>query len=167
MKPRPSWLLASLLIGALTACGPTPEPTPGEPTWTGELTINSSSVPSPYNWRRSASLTAAGAQLSVHYSPRESEPGEQADEQWSQILGDQQWAQVDDLVREFGPEPAVPSDVGVCWATIALTSAQGDAVDLSASPGDPNWTTALELWAVLAGPDDFDLPRHANECPTR
>ena len=142
------------------------DPATGPVTWHGTITLHSPSVPRPYCWTRKVTLDGSSADTCVTWYPVQDRHAEAATQQWHRDLRDDEVARVDTLVSRLDPSAAGPVRPGSCWIAVCLTSSLGQAVSLSTMPSTQNNTTARQLYALLAGPEDLLLPAHSFVCPS-
>lgn len=132
-------------------------------TWSGKITINSSSVPPPYNWTKSVTLDGGHADFEVGWFPTRSGDNRET-RSWQADLTEAQTSAVNSAVEDLSGESSEIMP-GNCWITVDLVSSTGQSKAFSVSPPDARFSQIVELFDTLAGAENPTLPSHANGCP--
>lgn len=160
-------VLTAIIVLALGACSllpsaDSPRP-PGESAWSGTLKWQSSSVPDPYNWGRSADLESGTASMHASWWAENRRGGPNVTKDWRHTLSEADMKQVNTILRSV-PSPSEPPNPGACWFDVDMRSDGGESLRFSAAPGTEAYTKFKEVYALLAGPDDPQFPAHSIKC---
>lgn len=155
--------LAGLAL-LMSACSllPTPDDSDDVTTWTGTITLNSSSVPAPYSWSKTAVIDGTKAELTVSWAPEKVNTSH-TKESWKTTLTNEQLVEVNSAIDSIkGSSSQV--NPGACWTTLELESSQGEQVNVTLTPDDARYARATDLFDNLAGDENPQLPEHSYDC---
>jgi len=158
-------LLPVLLVVALSACSLIPASLrPSPSSWTGKVSLTSSSVPNPYNWSRTADVNGASVTLTMTWFATDSRSDPGTKKTWQRTITQAEVDRVNALVKELNPGARSSAQPGSCGATVDLRGSDGQTVKVSDGNKGENYPGVVSLYDILAGPDAPLLPAHSYKC---
>ncbi len=158
-------VLVGLALLMLAACSLLPQPPgPRAQSWTGTVTLTSSSVPNPYNWTRTVDISGTTVNGTASWFPTDSKTDRGTKQTWQRTLTEAEVISVDTAIKALSRPGKANQVPGACGVRVDLRASDGTQVKISDTAKGENYASIRALYALLAGPDDPTLPAHSYKC---